>query len=65
MITPQGPTQRSARAHLRALAHRNGIPARRPDEDLETVGPASVAGRRAGSHSLGMTQRRRHPDTGA
>ncbi|MFJ9673868.1 ATP-binding cassette domain-containing protein [Streptomyces sp. NPDC101221] len=48
---------RSARAHLRALARTNGIPARRVDEVLETVGLTSVAGRRAGSFSLGMGQR--------
>jgi ABC-2 type transport system ATP-binding protein len=47
---------RSARAHLRALARTNGIPARRVDEVLETVGLTSVAGRRAGSFSLGMGQ---------
>ncbi|MGW0818649.1 ABC transporter ATP-binding protein [Streptomyces viridiviolaceus] len=48
---------RSARAHLRALARSNGIPARRVDEVLETVGLTSVADRRAGSYSLGMGQR--------
>ncbi|MEZ7154959.1 ABC transporter ATP-binding protein [Streptomyces sp. MAD19A] len=48
---------RSARAHLRALARTNGIPARRVDEVLESVGLTSVAGRRAGSFSLGMSQR--------
>ncbi|MFB7949228.1 ATP-binding cassette domain-containing protein [Kitasatospora phosalacinea] len=48
---------RSARAHLRALARSNGIPARRVAEVLELVGLTAVAGQRAGSFSLGMGQR--------
>ncbi|WP_331735688.1 ABC transporter ATP-binding protein (plasmid) [Streptomyces sp. NBC_01166] len=48
---------RSARAHLKALAQTNGIPLRRVDKVLDTVGLASVAGHRAGSFSLGMSQR--------
>ncbi|TWP52916.1 ABC transporter ATP-binding protein [Lentzea tibetensis] len=48
---------RSARAHLRWLAKSNGLPARRVDEVLETVGLTAVAGKRAGGYSLGMSQR--------
>ncbi|GGX45133.1 ABC transporter ATP-binding protein [Streptomyces chryseus] len=48
---------RSARAHLKALALSNGIPVRQIDEVIETVGLTSVADRRAGSFSLGMSQR--------
>ncbi|MFE7462916.1 ABC transporter ATP-binding protein [Streptomyces sp. NPDC057499] len=48
---------RSARAHLVAQARSNGIPTRRVDEVLETVGLAKVARRRAGAFSLGMYQR--------
>ncbi|MZD06400.1 ATP-binding cassette domain-containing protein, partial [Streptomyces sp. SID5785] len=48
---------RSARSHLAALAAGGGIPARRVDTVLETVGLTSAAGRRAGSFSLGMAQR--------
>jgi ABC-2 type transport system ATP-binding protein len=48
---------RSARAHLRALAASNGIPRPRVEEVLDLVGLAEVAGRRAGSFSLGMGQR--------
>ncbi|MET9604183.1 ATP-binding cassette domain-containing protein [Streptomyces sp. NPDC006512] len=48
---------RSARGHLIAQARSNGIPARRVDEVLETVGLAKVARRRAGAFSLGMHQR--------
>ena len=44
---------RSARAHLRALAAGNGIPRSRVEEVLDLVGLAEVAGRRAGSFSLG------------
>lgn len=47
----------SARAHLRGLARANGIPADRVDRVLEIVGLAGVAGRRAGTFSLGMEQR--------
>ncbi|MBO1330533.1 ABC transporter ATP-binding protein [Streptomyces sp. VRA16 Mangrove soil] len=48
---------RSARSHLRALAAGGGIDVARVDTVLETVGLSSVAGRRAGSFSLGMAQR--------
>jgi ABC-2 type transport system ATP-binding protein len=48
---------RSARAHLSWMAKSNKIPARRVDEVLETVGLTSVAGKRAGGFSLGMSQR--------
>jgi ABC-2 type transport system ATP-binding protein len=48
---------RSARNHLRYLADSNGIARSRVDEVLEQVGIASVARRRAGSFSLGMSQR--------
>jgi ABC-2 type transport system ATP-binding protein len=48
---------RSARAHLRWMAKSNKIPARRVHEVLDTVGLTSVAGKRAGGFSLGMSQR--------
>jgi ABC-2 type transport system ATP-binding protein len=48
---------RSARNHLRALAAANNIPYSRVDEVLEFVGLAAVAKKRAGSFSLGMSQR--------
>ncbi|QFZ23856.1 ABC transporter ATP-binding protein [Saccharothrix syringae] len=48
---------RSARAHLRWLARSNGIPAARVDEVLGAVGLGEVADRRAGTFSLGMSQR--------
>ncbi len=48
---------RSARNHLRALAVSNNIPFSRVDEVLEFVGLASVAKKKAGSFSLGMSQR--------
>ncbi|GGM67337.1 ABC transporter ATP-binding protein [Longimycelium tulufanense] len=48
---------RSARAHLRWLARSNGLPNRRVGEVLELVGLTSVADRRAGGFSLGMSQR--------
>ncbi|TDD34438.1 ATP-binding cassette domain-containing protein [Nonomuraea terrae] len=48
---------RSGRAHLLALARSNGIPRRRVDEVLEMVGMAGAAGKRAGTLSLGMSQR--------
>ncbi|MEU5690667.1 ABC transporter ATP-binding protein [Actinosynnema sp. NPDC020468] len=48
---------RSARAHLRWLAKSNGISYRRVDEVLDVVGLTSVAGKRAGGFSLGMSQR--------
>jgi len=48
---------RSARAHLRWMAKSNRIAESRVDEVLETVGLTSVAGKRAGGFSLGMSQR--------
>jgi len=48
---------RTARGHLRWLALSNDIPLRRVDEVLDQVGLTSVAGRRAGKFSLGMSQR--------
>jgi ABC-2 type transport system ATP-binding protein len=48
---------RTARNHLRWLALANRIPLRRVDEVLDQVGLTSVAGRRAGKFSLGMSQR--------
>ena len=48
---------RTARNHLRWLALANDIPAGRVDEVLDQVGLTSVAGRRVGKFSLGMTQR--------
>ena len=48
---------RSARNHLLALALTSGITRSRVDRVLEMVGLTDVAGRRAGSFSLGMGQR--------
>jgi len=48
---------RSARAHLLALAAAGGIARPRVGEVLGMVGLDSVAGRRAGTFSLGMAQR--------
>jgi ABC-2 type transport system ATP-binding protein len=48
---------RSARGHLLALAAATAIPRRRVDEVLGLAGLDSVAGKRAGGFSLGMTQR--------
>lgn len=48
---------RTAVNHLRFLAASNGIARSRVDEVIEFVGLESVAGRRAGSFSLGMGQR--------
>jgi len=48
---------RSARAHLGALAAAGGIARSRVDEVLGLVGLTGVAGRRAGTFSLGMAQR--------
>jgi ABC-2 type transport system ATP-binding protein len=48
---------RSARNHLRWLAQSNGIRASRVDEVLEQVGLTAVARKRAGTFSLGMSQR--------
>jgi ABC-2 type transport system ATP-binding protein len=50
-------TGRSARNHLLALAATTGISRRRVDEVIELVGLTDVAGKRAGSFSLGMGQR--------
>lgn len=48
---------RSARNHLKWMAHSNGIPTRRVDEVLELVGLSHVANKKAGGFSLGMGQR--------
>jgi ABC-2 type transport system ATP-binding protein len=48
---------RTARNHLRWLALTNDIPLGRVDEVLDQVGLTSVANRRAGKFSLGMSQR--------
>ncbi|GAS97784.1 multidrug ABC transporter ATPase [Mycolicibacterium canariasense] len=48
---------RSARAHLRWIAASNRIRADRVDEVLDTVGLTEVADKRAGTFSLGMSQR--------
>jgi ABC-2 type transport system ATP-binding protein len=48
---------RTARAHLAALAAGNRLPAQRVGEVLARTGLASVAGKRAGTFSLGMAQR--------
>ncbi|MEV1241597.1 ABC transporter ATP-binding protein [Nonomuraea sp. NPDC049750] len=48
---------RGARNHLRYLAQTNGIPDRRVTEVLDLVGLTDAAGRRAGTFSLGMSQR--------
>ncbi|MFE5907906.1 ABC transporter ATP-binding protein [Streptomyces wedmorensis] len=48
---------RSARAHLSALAHSNGLPRSRVAEVLEEVGLTTAAPRRIGGFSLGMKQR--------
>jgi ABC-2 type transport system ATP-binding protein len=48
---------RRARDHLRWIAQSNGLAPRRVDEVLDQVGLASVARRRAGDFSLGMSQR--------
>ena len=48
---------RKARNHLLALAQAGHIPRRRVDEVLEFVGLSDVAGRKAGTFSLGMAQR--------
>ena len=48
---------RSAEKHLLGLARANGIPAARVKVVLEYVGLAQVAGKRAGTFSLGMGQR--------
>jgi ABC-2 type transport system ATP-binding protein len=48
---------RSGHAHLVALARSNGIARRRVTQVLETVGMAGAARKRAGTLSLGMSQR--------
>jgi ABC-2 type transport system ATP-binding protein len=48
---------RTARAHLVGLARTHGIPRARVDDVLAEVGLTSVANRRAGTFSLGMSQR--------
>jgi ABC-2 type transport system ATP-binding protein len=48
---------RSAHDHLLALARANDIPGRRVGQVLDLVGLAGVAGKRAGTFSLGMGQR--------
>jgi ABC-2 type transport system ATP-binding protein len=48
---------RSARSHLRWIAASNRLPAKRVDEVLDMVGLTEVAGKKAGSFSLGMAQR--------
>jgi ABC-2 type transport system ATP-binding protein len=48
---------RSAHDHLLALAQANDIPGKRVGEVLDLVGLAGVAGKRAGTFSLGMGQR--------
>ncbi|MEV4098253.1 ATP-binding cassette domain-containing protein [Streptosporangium saharense] len=48
---------RSAHDHLLWLARTNRVPRGRVGEVLETVGLGDAAGRKAGSLSLGMTQR--------
>jgi ABC-2 type transport system ATP-binding protein len=48
---------RTARDHLRWLAASNGVPERRVGEVLELTGLEKVAGHRARTFSLGMSQR--------
>ena len=48
---------RRARSHLLGLALANGIPGARVDAVLDEVGLTDVARKRAGTFSLGMTQR--------
>jgi ABC-2 type transport system ATP-binding protein len=48
---------RSARAHLTALAASNDIPQKRVDEVLDLTGLRNAKSRRAGTFSLGMSQR--------
>ncbi len=48
---------RTAVNHLLAQAYTHGIPRRRVDEVIELTGLATVANKRAGSFSLGMSQR--------
>jgi ABC-2 type transport system ATP-binding protein len=53
----QAHPNRSARNHLRWIAASNRIPDARVDEVLDMVGLTSVAGKTAGTLSLGMSQR--------
>ncbi|BDR54019.1 hypothetical protein KIMH_01300 [Bombiscardovia apis] len=48
---------RSARSHLEALAYSNGIPKSRVDEVMAIAGISAVGKKKAGSFSLGMSQR--------
>ncbi len=48
---------RTPRNHLEILATAGGIPTKRVDEVLETVGLSSVAKKKPGKFSLGMSQR--------
>jgi ABC-2 type transport system ATP-binding protein len=48
---------RSAHQHLLSLAQSNAIPKGRVDQVLDQVGLTTVAGRRVGKFSLGMSQR--------
>jgi ABC-2 type transport system ATP-binding protein len=48
---------RTARNHLRALAASNQIKGSRVDDVLEFVGISSVANKKVGTYSLGMSQR--------
>jgi ABC-2 type transport system ATP-binding protein len=48
---------RSARNHLRWLAHSQGLPAKRVDEVITQAGLETVIRRKAGGYSLGMRQR--------
>jgi ABC-2 type transport system ATP-binding protein len=48
---------RSARAHLRWIAATHRLPVKRVDEVLEMVGLGTIAGKKAGTLSLGMSQR--------
>jgi ABC-2 type transport system ATP-binding protein len=53
----QAHPNRSASNHLRWIAATNRIPVSRVDEVLDMVGLGSVAGKNAGTLSLGMSQR--------
>src|SRR4029450_7174911 len=53
------PPGRSPRNHLAALAPASAVPRSRVEEVLGLVGLDGVAGRRAGTLSLGMAQRLR------
>lgn len=53
----QAHPNRSARNHLRWIASSNRIPGGRVDEVLGIVGLTAVAGKKAGTLSLGMSQR--------